>query len=179
MESLLGQGIFFGMIILFAAAFGFFRMELRRQQDGRTVKIFDKDMDYEIYYRGQLVKEGVFQLKKNEAVRFGFSNKLEYYNQVALENCLDDIEDLDENDVEDMKKRYGTWFSIKLSDRQLWIAPAYTRGENRKGHKTIYLEEKILNSGGEAFDGEIAVYSNEDRSQSFEIVVYDRYEEMV
>lgn len=177
METLVSQVILLAIIIMVIIVACTFQLWLRRQMEGRNNALFSKEIDYEIYYQNELVKEGVFQIKNNDAVRFGFSGKREFFNSIVLENYIYNIEDLDEDDVQEMEKHYSTWFSIKMSANQMWITPAYSQRENRKGHKTIYIDEKILENTGEKFDGGVTVYSKADKKASFKVIIYDRFEE--
>lgn len=178
METLIGQLIMLGTIVMIIVVASWFRMHLRWKIEGRSRTMFSKEIDYEIYYRDQLIKDGVFQIKNNESVRFGFSERKEYFNSIILEHYLHLIEDLDEDDVKEMKEEYSTWFSIKMSANQMWVTPSYSQRENRKGHKNIYTDGKVLDKKGETFDGGITVHSKENQMESFRVIIYDRFQQL-
>lgn len=159
------------ILILCCLAFASFILYMRWKMEGES--IFKKELAYEIFYREECLKKGKFVLSDGAAYRFGYSKGEKYHNNIAIERFMDALEDTEEKDIAEIKKRYKTWFLVSMEKKRIFIKPSYSQREYMDGHKTVYLKDHILKDDGEELVNGAVFCSSDSEEPAFRVYVYD------
>lgn len=160
--------LFLGVLV---AAFSCFRWYYIAKVEKGFKGKKTREIDYEIFYQGNRIDSGYFELEKGQRFRFGFSDRREFHNDFSLNKYFGKMEEYE--NVDELEEKYMTWFELKWTEEGIKVRPVYKR--EHRGNKYVYLKSgrAITSEEGEIFEGDMTILARKQNKDSLMVRVFD------